>query len=407
MMTTLSYSQSPGALSEHDGSGFTPARKRNEAPSLLACVACRSRHLKCDAEIPSCGRCLSESRLCQYEKSRRGFKGPRKRNVQASENAESTSFALQQSTYHPAPAATANTNFNTIFTAGTGTGGFNNAAQRLLSSSSPQLHPLPAYATILTQPTPPLPLPRGAVRSLLGSTGEYHRPLALGNQVMTAQSPYNDALILNEPGQSHTVSLRGSIHELYDPLLEMYYQHFHNAHPFLLPRRYLLANRSSLSQLEPLMRYIGAHYDPRWPKDDYRDAARNGIATRKWRDGSQVQALLLYAIILKADDEQDQAIRTKMEAISIALEIGMHRKEYAIRQGQGSHVREESWRRTWWELYVMDGMLAALSEQVFFRCSQVNTDVPLPCEEQAYATEDVRHCPCHEQIVPAWPCVIC
>lgn len=48
------------------------ARRRPVA--LLACTHCRHKHLKCDARFPSCGRCRSEGRQCQYLESRRGHR---------------------------------------------------------------------------------------------------------------------------------------------------------------------------------------------------------------------------------------------------------------------------------------------------------------------------------------------
>lgn len=44
-----------------------------------ACLACRSRHLKCDGKEPICSRCVRANRVCQYVKSNRG--GSRRRGV--------------------------------------------------------------------------------------------------------------------------------------------------------------------------------------------------------------------------------------------------------------------------------------------------------------------------------------
>ncbi|KAL4879892.1 hypothetical protein BJY04DRAFT_219697 [Aspergillus karnatakaensis] len=46
----------------------TPASRRVS----LACVPCRSKHLRCDATTPICGRCTVEGLECVYLKSRRG-----------------------------------------------------------------------------------------------------------------------------------------------------------------------------------------------------------------------------------------------------------------------------------------------------------------------------------------------
>ena len=49
----------------------------NRAAVAVACVQCRSRHLKCDGAV-RCARCVAEGIACSYVKSRRGWKGPRK-----------------------------------------------------------------------------------------------------------------------------------------------------------------------------------------------------------------------------------------------------------------------------------------------------------------------------------------
>jgi len=71
-----------------------PTGTRRAAPSTppvpLACTECRLRHLKCDAGVPTCGRCRSENRQCTYIKSRRGWKG-RKRKGTLGTNTGATS----------------------------------------------------------------------------------------------------------------------------------------------------------------------------------------------------------------------------------------------------------------------------------------------------------------------------
>lgn len=49
--------------------------KISKKPSPLACISCRTKHLKCDNLSPTCSRCDKDGMLCQYTKSRRGFRG--------------------------------------------------------------------------------------------------------------------------------------------------------------------------------------------------------------------------------------------------------------------------------------------------------------------------------------------
>jgi hypothetical protein len=39
---------------------------------VLACIQCRSRHVKCDSNQPACNRCRRDGKECIYQKSRRG-----------------------------------------------------------------------------------------------------------------------------------------------------------------------------------------------------------------------------------------------------------------------------------------------------------------------------------------------
>ncbi|KAI5787294.1 hypothetical protein EDC01DRAFT_182023 [Geopyxis carbonaria] len=59
------------------------ARFVGPPPVALACTECRSRHLKCDAGTPTCSRCAADKRECSYVKSRRGWKGTRRKKVAA------------------------------------------------------------------------------------------------------------------------------------------------------------------------------------------------------------------------------------------------------------------------------------------------------------------------------------
>lgn len=49
-----------------------PPRTRAKVRTSLACVPCRSKHSKCDGDVPACIRCRLENKVCSYAKSRRG-----------------------------------------------------------------------------------------------------------------------------------------------------------------------------------------------------------------------------------------------------------------------------------------------------------------------------------------------
>jgi hypothetical protein len=71
-------------------------------------------------------------------------------------------------------------------------------------------------------------------------------------------------------------------------------------------------------------------------------------------------------------------------ATRLALDLGMHRRQFAEQNGKGDEVLEESWRRTWWQLYVVDAFFAAMARANTFPTCNVDATVDLPCEEDEY-----------------------
>lgn len=76
------------------------ARFMGPPPISLACTECRSRHLKCDAGVPSCNRCQVERKECSYIKSRRGWKETRRKKAAAS---AAPAAAAEKEKLAPAP----------------------------------------------------------------------------------------------------------------------------------------------------------------------------------------------------------------------------------------------------------------------------------------------------------------
>ncbi|KFY00628.1 hypothetical protein O988_03202 [Pseudogymnoascus sp. VKM F-3808] len=106
-------------------------------------------------------------------------------------------------------------------------------------------------------------------------------------------------------------------------------------------------------------------------------------------DGYAVQANLLIAIGLDGSGELKRALAFFNQAVDIALEIGMNDEKFAERNGGGNRVVEESWRRTWWECVVLDGMVAGVHQASSVRLEGVGEGVGLPCEEANYISGDI------------------
>lgn len=169
--------------------------------------------------------------------------------------------------------------------------------------------------------------------------------------------------------------------------IQAFYHYFYNSHPFCLPEPRLLEvfNQRKAPLLEYAVQYLGSSYVPAIPTAMYKEALDRYIDSGSFaRDGWSVQALLLYAIGLHANNEVPRASQIFAIAQDLTLEVGLNRMEYALLNGESNPQIEESWRRTWWGMYCANGMLCAVNPGVQFKLKDVLTDVPLPCENDQY-----------------------
>lgn len=136
------------------------------------------------------------------------------------------------------------------------------------------------------------------------------------------------------------------------------------------------------------MRYVGSLYIDAGPaRAMYLDeAVRLCYLPSTPKDGFLIQALLLLVVTLDGSCEQEKARGFLADCERIAIEIALNSRDFAVLHGQGNPILEESWRRTWWDLYVCDGMVAGVHRVTNFLLFDVAADVALPCEEHQYLT---------------------
>ena len=184
------------------------------------------------------------------------------------------------------------------------------------------------------------------------------------------------------------------VNSLEDELLSLYYSFFHAAHPCVLPQSamklYSVIDSKALRPLYSVMQYIGSLFAPSVRSEPFKLQAEQGLATVRLRDhvntGYDVQAVLLYSITAYWSDETETAKGLMDETVRLALGLGMNRKGFATENGRQDPILEESWRRTWWQLYITDAHIAGGTYTYPYRTSHVEMDVHLPCEEQNYET---------------------
>ncbi|KAL2126075.1 hypothetical protein VTI74DRAFT_1754 [Chaetomium olivicolor] len=174
----------------------------------------------------------------------------------------------------------------------------------------------------------------------------------------------------------------------HDALLSLYYERFHCSHPFVLPRAVLqepLINETpNVQQLITVMQYIGSFYT---------DLATTGNSTMNFNtdaiDGFSVQTTLLLSLAKSMCCEQDTAEELLAKAIQQAKSIGMHTKAFADAAEVYNPVLAESWRRTWWMIYVVHLNYAVIRQDYTTTLSSADYDVDLPCEDQDYDSMDI------------------
>ncbi|KAH8673709.1 hypothetical protein BX600DRAFT_480069 [Xylariales sp. PMI_506] len=314
-----------------------------------ACLACRSKHLKCDGANP-CTRCKNSDSLCQYVASRRGYKGPRKN---ASQNPNK-----RHASESPSSAGS-------------------DSCPMLLGASTSTTMIIPSAASF----SPSLAIPTASLPALgahviPGPPSLYHRSRLDGS---------GDALIgasYHKPTQT-----------IPEKCIDSFYFHFFPGHPSVLPKEHLLRMGAEVN-LEPLfaaMRLAGSLYFEVGPlrATFYDEAMRLVHAEDATKDGFLVQAMLILLICLDGNCQQEKAREILANVERTAIEIGLYQRTYATAHGQNDPVLEESWRRTWWDLFVVDGMVAGVHRHTNFLLFDIVADVGLPCEEHQYLAGNI------------------
>ncbi|KKY18556.1 putative c6 transcription factor [Phaeomoniella chlamydospora] len=165
--------------------------------------------------------------------------------------------------------------------------------------------------------------------------------------------------------------------------VSLYYLYFHPAHPILVPQK-VHASRNYPDYLQHVIQYIGSHYLP-VPTTTLYSGIMAELCRTDIKSPCMVQARLLYSIALNGCNDIKNAQWILAAAVQLALELGMNERDFAEIHSGGLPIEAESLRRTWWELYVVDGYMAALWRKSGFSANSVDPDVLLPCEESLYS----------------------
>jgi Fungal Zn(2)-Cys(6) binuclear cluster domain/Fungal specific transcription factor domain len=408
----MAPSQSPTAGNFFQvGMPSTQIKKPPQQPSLLACIPCRSKHLKCDAQIPICGRCTKTRQPCVYRESQRGYRRGTRNDTNKSVDKEvagsqrsssklpqavsghrpSFEDSFPDSTNALASFSTTAPPFDDFFDLGMRDSDFNNLANMTSTSQSADISQLPdtfpPSAHVVSDIDPPR-----TYTPAVTSDKQFGLPQFLGaneSEIGSKNVAKPPGVISTSMTSSHG-SVRVPISDSWlqpDHLIDAFYAFFHPAHPFIVPRSFYMRNPSSVaSSLKAAMQFTGSHFLPGCSETEtLRYQTLVVELPSAANDGTKVQAMLLVAMTLFARFEQSDSRSLMGQAIDLALGLHMYQRDFPSNAGHGDPTLEESWRRTWWELYTVSCLMTALSgPAAIWPLHNLQSDVPLPCEEEDY-----------------------
>ncbi|KAK6078506.1 C6 zinc finger domain-containing protein [Seiridium cupressi] len=341
---TISPIGAPSAYS-HGASGEISAEHPRGPPPVASTTAAATTAPSVNGDGKQSASTVPAACLACYVASRRGYKGPRKNTAQnpnkrhASDSSSPTSIGSGESC-------------------------------PMLLGASISTSMAPSLAVF----NPALGIPESPLTTLNSTPGL--------SSLQVYRQPYleNGALVEVNPHKAPQT--------LQDRCIDSFYFHFFPGHPATLPKEHVLrlSKERDLGHLLAAMRWAGSLYFEVGPARStyFEEAMQLVYAQDVPKDGFLVQAMLILIIGLDGSCQQEKARDILSDVERIAIETGLFQRSYATTHGQGNPMLEESWRRTWWDLFVVDGMVAGVHRQTNFLLFDIVADAGLPCEEHQY-----------------------
>ncbi|KAL6800679.1 N-terminal binuclear Zn cluster-containing/DNA binding domain-containing protein [Trichoderma sp. SZMC 28013] len=336
--------------------------RSRESAVPAACLACRSKHLKCDGQTP-CSRCVGSNFECIYVASRRGYKGPRrgpahnpnKRHATSPPDTDSISIAPSD-------------------------------CPMLLGAGVSSAMPVPLPSTPMAMQSFS---PNGLLADASPATPFQTTPAVTQAQLYRSYCSINGIEPANMVTGTHLpFPAHFPMQTLQERCIDSFYRYFHGSHPFVLPKEHLLryANENSIDPLMAVIRWVGSLFIDvgKSRLSLYDDAMRLLDDLTQPQDGFKVQAMMLSIVALDGCCQNEKAAQLLGRTETLALSIGLNKAHFATLNGRSNPVLEESWRRTWWDLFIIDGMVAGVHRMTNFLLYDVPPEVSLPCEEHQY-----------------------
>lgn len=139
------------------------------------------------------------------------------------------------------------------------------------------------------------------------------------------------------------------------------------------------------------MRWVGSLYIDIGPSRQslLEEACVRVYSSSNSRDVFLLQAMMVLLVGLDGNGDHERSREMLADAQELAIELAVNTRPFAILHGQGIPVLEESLRRTWWDLFIIDGMCSGAHRITNFALFDVPTDVALPCEEKEFLSGEI------------------
>jgi len=173
-------------------------------------------------------------------------------------------------------------------------------------------------------------------------------------------------------------------------LVGQYYSHFHRSHPMLVPRLHF-HNQNYPDFLIVACCVVGHHFASYKPSADCIAKALSMTISAEGSDKIfRIQAFVLLALVFLGSHEMGRTSDCLGRAASLAHEAKLDSVEACILQDSATTLDRESARRTWWELYAVDALLALLEARPPKLTTQSPHKMPfVPCADNSYEATDL------------------
>lgn len=173
-------------------------------------------------------------------------------------------------------------------------------------------------------------------------------------------------------------------------LISLYYSRFHRSHPMLVPQVHFSAQQYP-DYLVLAVCLVGHHFASSRPSPSLIRTAASLAESSRGADHvhHQVQTLILCALVISSASKQSSLADNYItKAAQLACASNLHCVETNVTHEAARSIEQESLRRTWWELYIVDAVLALLRHRCpSFPSSSLSSSQPfMPCSELHYET---------------------